>query len=209
MRSRRCRPICNAARSSLEAPANCSSSQGRIARKRASVRPRPSAAGIACSTGSCAPTQSCTSRLERVTAFSTSRITGLNSPGISRLATLARASAPTPESISAISHSAAASTCCGQRQLALGEAARVAEAVHALVVVEHQLGDLRAGALHVAQHAPADHRVGGDMPPLLGLQRTVGKQMAGVDVELADIVQQAGDGQLLVLFRFARHQAVP
>ena len=82
--------------------------------------------------------------------------------------------------------------------LVAGEAARIALAVDPLVVGEDDLGD-RAVAVERGDDAGALLRVAADQHPVLVGERHVGLEDAVGEDELADVVQQRGDVDQLLL----------
>mmetsp|Transcript_5912 Transcript_5912/g.14589 ORF Transcript_5912/g.14589 Transcript_5912/m.14589 type:complete len:250 (+) Transcript_5912:682-1431(+) len=73
-------------------------------------------------------------------------------------------------------------------------------------MAQHQLGQVGGAAVEVAQHAVADDRMADDLAPLLGLQWRAALQMAGVEIELAHVVEQAGQADASMLVHVAGQQ---
>ncbi len=85
-----------------------------------------------------------------------------------------------------------------QRNVFAFAAVRVAESVEALVMAEHRLGDL--GVDESVDHAEAEFGVAPNLFPLFAFEGTRLEKHRLVDLDLADVVELAGDPEATEAF---------
>ncbi len=74
----------------------------------------------------------------------------------------------------------------------------VAESIETFMVTQHQRSQVLSATFDIAQQTLPDDRMADEMAPLLGLQGLVTQQIVWLQIELADVVQQAGARQQLL-----------